>query len=227
MILSSMGWAVAITADVPVDPDGDQARQWIIEELSKPEYQAARPTWWDLLSKAVWDWLNSLSFGGGDSLQWPLLGLILFVAAAVIVGAFIIFGVPRLNRRSTRVGSLFGEDEYRDADALRRAASAAAAQADWTLAIRELFRALARALAERVLVSTDPGTTARGFALRAGRVFPDYADELTAGARAFDAVRYLGKTGTESDYARLAALELALRTASPADEQFSREAAAR
>lgn len=203
------------TADVPVDPDRDQGQQWILEELSKPEYAAAKPTWWDLLSKAVWDWFNSLSLDGGSASQVPLLAALLLIVAGVIVAAYFIFGRPRLNRRSAAIGSLFGEDEERTSEALRRAANAAAARADWTLAIEELFRALARAMAERVLVTTDPGTTASGFAVRAGVIFPDHSHQLMSSAAIFDNVRYLGRDGTEADYNTLAQLERELRSASP------------
>lgn len=216
MIPVLAGWLAVIRLDVPVDPDGDQARQWIIDELSRPEYQAAKPTWWDLLSKAFWDWIQSLNVTGGGAIQGPLLALLVFVVVGAIVAAFIIFGRPRRNRRSAVLGSLFGQDEDRDAATLRSAASAAAADGDWTLAIEELYRALARILAERVLVTTNPGTTAHGFAAMAGAVFPANAAELARGAVAFDAVRYLGRTGTEADYDALLALERELRTAHPA-----------
>ncbi|MBB5632627.1 hypothetical protein BKA04_000850 [Cryobacterium mesophilum] len=216
MILPFLPLLPGLALDVPVDPDGDQARQWIIDELSKPEYQAAKPTWWDLLFTSFWDWFTSLDLTGGGALQTPLLTALIVVVAAAIITAFIIFGRPRRNRRSAIIGSLFGQDENRDAAALRRAASAAAAERNWTLAIEELFRALARMLAERVLVTTDPGTTAHGFAARASAVFPDSATQLDEGADAFDAVRYLGRDGTEPAYEALVALERTLRTAHPA-----------
>lgn len=216
-----------LASDVPVDPDGDQAQQWIIQELSKPEYQAARPTWWDQLSKSFWDWLNSLTVGGDDGFQFPFIGVLLLVVVGVIVAAFFIFGKPRLNRRSSVVGSLFGDGEDRTADTLRRSASAAAAREDWSLAIEELFRALARSLAERALVSTDPGTTARGFARLAGAVFPDHAERLSAGAAVFDGVRYLGQAGTESEYRTLVALEGELRSATPTSARSLSSAGAR
>lgn len=210
-------WGLIVAAaDIPVDPDRDQGQQWILEELSKPEYVAARPTWWDLLSKAVWDWFNSLRIDGAPTTQIPLMVLLLFVIAGVIVGAYFIFGRPKINRRSSVIGSLFGENEERTSRDLRRAANTAAANADWTLAIEELFRSLARSLAERVLVATDPGTTASGFASRAGVVFPEYSQRLASSATVFDNVRYLGKAGTEVDYATLATLEAELRSARPA-----------
>jgi hypothetical protein len=64
-------------------------------------------------------------------------------------------------------------------------------------------------------VSVDPGTTARGFARRAGSAHPDHADRLEAAARDFDAVRYIGLAGTEDALDRLAALDRDLRTAVP------------
>lgn len=204
-----------VAADIPVDPDRDEAQKWIIEELSKPEYQAAKPTWWDQLSKSVWDWLNSFTVSGDDGFQFPFIAILLVIVVAVVVAAFFIFGMPRINRRSTVIGSLFGDEEDRNAEDLRRSAVAAAAREDWTLAIEELFRALARVLAERVLVSTDPGTTAHGFANRAGSVFPEHASRLSSGATIFDNVRYLGQSGTELDYTTLSELERELRAASP------------
>lgn len=201
--------------DVPVDPTGDEARRWILEELSDPRYQAAQPTWWDLLSQAFWDWLTSLDLSGAGFLQGPLLAIVVLVIVAAIVAAFLIFGVPRLRRRSSVGGALFGADEDRTSDQLRAAARSAAASGDWALAIEELFRCLARVMSERVLVSTDPGTTATGFARRAGVVFPAFADRLAAGAGVFDRVRYLGGQGTEAEYRELVALEDEARTARP------------
>lgn len=201
--------------DAPVDPTGDEARKWIIEELSGPQYQAAKPTWWDLLSQAFWDWLDSLDLSGTGFLQGPLLAIVVLVIAAAVVAAFLIFGVPRLRRRSAVAGALFGDDEDRTSDQLRAAARSAAASGDWTLAIEELFRCLARVMSERVLVSTDPGTTATGFASRAGVVFPDFANRLVAEAAVFERVRYLGGSGTEVEYRDLIELERELQTARP------------
>jgi len=203
--------------DVPVDPDSGQAQDWIVGELSKPEYQAAKPTWFDQLAQAILDWLGSLSLPSGDgSVPW-WLGLILVVVLAIAVIAFLVYGLPRLDRRRrAATGALFGEDEERSADELRRDAERAAAAGDWTTAIVELYRALARSLAERTVVTTSPGTTALGFARRAGVVFPDAAERLLASAAAFDDVRYLGGAGDEPRWLALAALERELRAARPA-----------
>ncbi|WP_349904337.1 DUF4129 domain-containing protein [Parafrigoribacterium humi] len=212
MIAAIVG-LLPLSTDVPVDPDAGEARRWIIEELSKPAYQAAQPSWFDRLSSAVWNWLTSLRFGDGGA-GWPVI-LIVVVIAVAVVAAFLIFGAPRFNRRSTAHGALFGAEDERDAAAMRASASAAAAAGDWTLAIEELFRALARGLAERTIVTTSPGTTARDFAMRAGGAFPALATDLAASARAFDDVRYLGRPGSERAYRDIVALEQTLRSAHP------------
>ena len=38
---------------VPVDPEPPEARQWLVDELSKPQYQAAKPTLFDQIAKAI------------------------------------------------------------------------------------------------------------------------------------------------------------------------------
>jgi hypothetical protein len=212
----------AIPVDVPVDPDAPQARDWVLDELSKQPYQAAKPTLLDQIAQQIlrWfgdliDWLTSnASQGGGGAGSLGFLAILIPVAILVVL-AFLIYGVPRLNRRSRVTGALFGEDEQRDAAAMRRDAERAAAAGDFTAAITELFRSLARGLAERTLVTTHPGTTAGEFARRAGTVFPDARDALTTAALDFDRVRYLDQVGTREQWDAMVALEARLRTARP------------
>ena len=204
-----------VRLDVPVTPDSAEAQRWIIQELSKPEYRAAQPTWFDRASKAFWDWLQSLKIDGGPGVQGPILIIALIVVVAALVAAFFIFGAPRLNRRSAGGGALFGEDDARDASAMRRSAEEAAARSDWVLAIEEIFRSIARGLAERTLVTVSPGTTARDFAVRAGTVLPAFSERLSAAASAFDDVRYLSRAGTEAAYRSASALESDLRATRP------------
>jgi len=202
--------------DVPVDPDRPEARRLLAEELAKAEYQRAKPTWWDQLLGSFTDWINSLQFGGSDGP--PAFGMLvlLIVVGVLLLIAFLVFGLPRLNRRSTVTGSLFGDDDARTAAQIRAAGEAAAARGDYAIAIAELFRSIARGLAERTVLTTSPGTTAHDFATRAGVAFPARADDLAASAAAFDEVRYLGGAGSREQYDLVERLERQLRAAKPA-----------
>jgi hypothetical protein len=209
--------------DVPVDPDAPEARQWLIDELSKQQYQAAKPNFIDLVAQQILRWLGDLfdwltSNGpAGTRTDVPVLLLAVVIPVVIIlVLAFLIYGLPRLNRRSSVTGSLFGEDDVRDAAAMRRAAERAAAAGDYSTAIAELFRSIARGLAERTVVSTYPGTTAREFARQAAVVFPAEMQPLADAARDFDGVRYLDREGTAEQWSSMVALEQRLRTARPA-----------
>lgn len=200
--------------DVPVDPDADQAREWIIRELSKPPYRAAEPTWFDQLASAFWDWLSSLEFGstGAPGLIWALIAVLVIGS---LVAVYFLFGAPRRNRRASVTGVLFGADDQRDSAALRRSAADAAASDDFELAIEELFRAIARGLTERSVVDTFPGTTASAFAASAAQHFARVRDALSTSARDFDDVRYLGRPGTESSYRRMLELDSTLQASTP------------
>jgi len=208
--------ASAPLAFVPLEPDADQARDWLLGELAKPPYQAARPTLFDTVAQAIRDWFVDLFSSGDGSVPNIVPVLVVLVLVAALVAAFLLFGLPRLNRRGAPLGELFGEDDRRSADALRESASTAAARGDFALAIEDLYRALARGLADRTVVRTTPGTTARDFAGRAGEAFPAHAPALSDGATAFDGVRYLGREGSREQYERLAELERALRAEKPA-----------
>jgi hypothetical protein len=204
-----------LPATVPVQPGGDQARQWLVQELTKAPYQAAKPTPFDIVAQAVFEWFKSL-FTSKTSVAPPvLLVAALVVVVALIVVALVLFGVPRLNRRSGVGAGLFGEDDRRTADELRRSSAAAFAGGDWSTAVLERFRGLARGLDERTVLTVFPGTTASGFARRAAEAFPADQRELQAAAAVFDDVRYAGRAATRAEAEAVAALDERLAAARP------------
>ena len=160
----SHGLSLPVSATAPpLDPTAQQARQQLLNELSKPGYAQANPTLWDDFIKWLENLLNGLQPKGNLGAAGFNLGpafIILIVLAALVV-AFLVFGVPRLNRKSKAVGALFGDDDERDSVTLRRAAERAAASGDYATAIAEAFRSIARGLSERTVMTTFPGTTAR------------------------------------------------------------------
>jgi len=202
----------------PLDPDAPDARRWLQDELSKPDYRNAEPNAFDLAMQSIRDWFLGL-FQDAPGIPGPLITLlvVLAVAAAVIVG-LLVFGLPRLRRRRRAVTPLFDDHDRRDVATLRAAAAAAARAEDWPLAIEERFRAIVRGIVDRDLVQVHPGTTARGVADAAGVPFPGQATALHSAAADFDAVRYLGRPGSRERYDELTRLELALAAATPAHE---------
>lgn len=199
----------------PLDPDAPEARRWLQDELSEPEYSAAEPNAFDLAMQAVRDWVAGL-FEGATGLPGPLLALlaVLVVVVLVVVGV-LVFGLPRLRRRRRATAPLFDDDDRRDLETLRRAAAAGASSADWPLAIEERFRALVRGTVERELIRVHPGTTARGVADAASRPFPSSEAALHTAAADFDAVRYLGRPGSREQYDALTELEQRLAETTP------------
>lgn len=203
-----------LPGDAPLEPLPPEAREWLIAELSRAEYEQARPTLVDLIAQRLAEWLGGLFTASGDAAPFVAVLVGAVLAAAVVVAAVLVGGPPRRGRR-TRPGALFGDDERRSAAALRRDARLAAARGEWSAATADAYRALAAGLIERELVASRPGTTAVAFARRAGEVLPEADAELRRAADAFDGVRYLGRVGTPDGYEAIAALDARLEATRP------------
>ncbi|MFT4219798.1 MAG: DUF4129 domain-containing protein [Microbacterium sp.] len=205
------------TAGIPVVPDPDEARRWAEQELAKPEYAQAQPTWFDLAAREVGEFIDHLlhpSVSGGWSGLPAVIAIV--VVVVLVVAAILIWGRPRAAHRSrAAVAELFGDDE-RSAAQLRRDAAARAAEQDWQEAIVLRFRALARGLSERGVVDPVPGATVHAFAREAARAFPAEGPRVEHAATAFDDVRYLRQPGTPALYALVAGVDDALAAARPA-----------
>ncbi len=209
--------AVLVGSAPPLTPDGEEGREWAERELSDSVYEAAEPTLFDRLARAIADFFASLfdvQLGGGWGSAFAIIAAI--VVAVIIVAALLVWGVPRATRRAaTGVGELFGEAEGRSAAELRRAATSHADAGEWDAAVIVRFRALARGLLERDVVDVPPGATVHAFARAAARAFPARADDLERAATAFDDVRYLRRPGTRELYAVVADADDAVASQRP------------
>lgn len=209
-----------LAAVPPLVPDGDEAREWAERELADPVYRIAEPTFFDRAARAVGDFIASL-FSARAPGEWG--GVLAVVAIVLVVGvavaAFLVWGVPRSTRRGAAPARLlFGQDEGRSADELRREAASHASREEWDAAIVLRFRALARGTAERGVVDTPPGATVHAFAREAARAFPGQDGTLETAAAAFDDVRYLRRPGTRDVYALVSRADDAVAAARPATE---------
>jgi hypothetical protein len=103
----------------------------------------------------------------------------------------------------------------------RAAAQRHADAQEWGLAVVERFRAIARELEERALLSPQPGRTALEVAQEGGKALPELTSDLLAAAHVFDDVSYGHLTvGPAADQA-LRALDERLRTARAAGVSLS------
>ncbi len=190
--------------DVPVDPDRETARRWLLEELSRPEY-ATDPS---LIQRLV-EWFMGLF----DDVSvpavpgWQLALVVVLVAGVVALISWWVAGPVRLARRVARESAVVLDDDARTAAELRAAADAAARRGDWSTAVLERFRAVVRSLEERVVLDERPGRTAREAADAAAVRLPGVAADLHRAARLFDDVCYGTLPAVADDDAFLSALD--------------------
>ncbi|NUP62478.1 MAG: DUF4129 domain-containing protein [Nonomuraea sp.] len=195
--------------------DREEAARRAAQELLKPEYD--KESLFDQLYRRFMQFIGDLmdaATGGGST-----GGIIAAVVIVLILLGVILLVAWRLRRTARRnalaSGGLYGERAMTAAEH-RQAAERLAAEGDWTRAIQERLRAIARDLEERALVDGMPGRTADELAAEAGGALLGFAAELTAAARSFDDVTYGGVAGTQAAYRSMSSLDDRLRQARPA-----------
>ena len=187
-----------------IDIDRDAAHDAAQRELSKAAYPRGS------LTDQLLQWLDDLVFkvmAGGASVPggWlTITVLLVLVALAVVVAVRVARRTMRTNRG--RRGALLGSADV-SSTAHRRAAEHAAAQSDWTSAIKHRLRSIARHLEETSVLTAVPGRTATELADDAGRAIPERSGELRLAARAFNDVTYGELPGTETAYRMIADLD--------------------
>ena len=208
--------AAAAALFAPVEPSREQARSWALDELSKREYQAAKPGLVAQLWQWLFDQLAKLHLGGnGEWSPGAALGVGLVVLAVVVAA---VLGWRRFGgagARARRSEDVFAATAQLTAAEHRRRAEAAERDEQWALAVRERFRAIARELEERTLLHPAAGRTADEVAAEAGYALPTLAGQLSAGARSFDDVVYGDRAATVALAAGLRELDEAVRAARP------------
>ncbi|MEV7647975.1 DUF4129 domain-containing protein [Arthrobacter sp. NPDC089319] len=211
--------ALALAAAL-LNPDPEEARELLVRELAKEEYQNARPSVLESVLQRILDWFADLiSQLNGFS---PNLGtLILVLAALLLIGAAVWVVKPRLNARRRAAAEIFDAAVPLTADEHRRNSRDAAAREDWDTALAERFRGLVRSMEERVVLDPQPGRTADEAAAGIAAAFSAEAGRLRAAANRFDSVRYGKVPASRDDVERLAALDDSLAAASPAAARAS------
>ena len=203
-----------VTSGVPVDPDRDEARRLLEQELRDPDYRVH-----DSLLVRAWRWvtdhLPSLDLSGQLPAwaAWAVLGLVLLVAGAVVL-----FAARDRWRRGTLLPEDAGgvlDDAGTSAAGYRRRAETAAASGDHAGALLDAYRAVAAGAVERALLDRRPGRTAHEVAMGLAPLFPDEARALAVAADRFDAVRYGAGRATADEAATVLGLERRVAAARP------------
>jgi hypothetical protein len=197
---------------VPVEPGREQARAWAVDELSRREYQDARPSLLERVVHWLLDHLSRIHLGGGAPTLVGLTLLTLLLAAVIGYSIHRSGGVHRSARRSA--SAVFPGRNVSAADHRARADRHASA-GEWDQAVVERFRAIARTLEERALLAPQPGRTAVEVARDGGAAVPELAGSLLTAARAFDDVSYGHlKVGQAADQT-MRILDTRLQSATP------------
>lgn len=168
----------------------DEARERILEELAKDEYDDS-PGFVAWLLGAIEDWLARMVDGvdGSSATQTVIAVLLALVLAAVVV---LVLRRTGLLRRSPAlaVDAALDAEPVLSGEELRGAARDAidAGRTDDGTVLA--LRALVRDLEERTLLDVATGMTAHEAATRAALTFPDLRGRLQRGADAFDTAAY-------------------------------------
>ena len=177
---------------IPAAPrlGSDEARERILEELAKDEYDDS-PGFVAWLLGAIEDWLARMVDGvdGSSATQTVIAVLLALLLAAVVV---LVLRRTGLLRRSPAlaVDAALDAEPVLSGEELRGAARDAidAGRTDDGTVLA--LRALVRDLEERTLLDVATGMTAHEAATRAALTFPDLRGRLQRGADAFDTAAY-------------------------------------
>jgi Domain of unknown function (DUF4129) len=161
----------------------------------------------------VLDWIARLLHGSGSLVPGGWFGLVALAALAVLAIA-VALSWARPGRPRRPAAPVLGR-EVRSAAEHRREAERLAAARAYGAAIVEGVRAIAADLDEREILPPKPGRTADELAAEAGRELPALAADLRTVIRLFDDVRYGDLAGSESGYALVSRVGLAVRAARP------------
>lgn len=201
----------------PIDIGRDEARRRAEEELAKAKYQGL-PQWLkDLLAwlDARWDDIRELADPGGTprapgQVDWVYLLIVIVVVTAIVLLVWK-FGLPKWRKR-TRDAEVEADPDQSPED-YRSIADRAAQAQEWTVAVRERFRALVRELEERTIIDPRPARTALEAAGTSARMLPAVERDLHAAALLFNDVMYGERIADHAAYARMVEADAAVRAA--------------
>lgn len=203
-----------LPAAVPVQPEADEARRLLQDELAKGVYRQAEPSLLERAWTAVLTWLGEL-LRQIRSVDAGVGTILLAVGAGVVIAVAVLLIKPRLNAVRRPDPTVFPAQSSLSAQAHRDTAEAAARTGKWDEALTERFRAITRAAEERVILDEQAGRTAVEVAHRLQDLFAAQSEELHWLAERFNEVHYGSRPAGQPDYRRAAELDLELQRTQP------------
>lgn len=205
-----------------MQPERDEARRLLEEELSDPRYQRDATGPLREAADRFFAWLDQmqLNLGPVELPLGPILLPVLLLAAVILC---IVLVRPRL-QRGAEAEELSLSPAGVTSGALRERAEAHAAVGRFDEACRERFRAIIRAAEERQDLAEQAGRTATEAGQALARVHPDEAAAAVRAAELFNYSRYGGRSLQRTDYDTLLAFDQRLEQSSgPRPGQLSGE----
>lgn len=199
-----------------MQPEPDEARRLLQEELSDPRYQRDATGPLREAADRFFAWLEQLSVNLGpvNLPLGPVLLLVLLLAAVILC---IVLVRPRL-QRSADAADLLTSPAGITAAQLRAHAESHAQAGRFDEACRELFRAVIRAAEERRELAEQAGRTATEAGAALARAHPRQAQQAMRAAELFNYSRYGGGALQRTDYDSLLTLDQRLQSP-PATER--------
>jgi len=197
-----------------LDPTPAEARRWLSDELSGPDYHDA---WLDSVIRWVLEQLAKL-LDGADNLANAGLSPVITALVAVAVVALLGWVLPKVRRdpvAARRDGAVL-VDPTITPSAYRSLAVQAFADGRYDDAVLDGFRAIAKDMSDRTLLDDSPGRTAHEVSHELAQPFPDHAGRLAQVANTFDAVRYGHRRATAEQAGRVMQLDAELIRTRPA-----------
>ena len=196
-----------------LDPTPAEARRWLSDELSGPDYH---DPWLDTVIRWVLEQLAKL-LNGANNLANGGLSPVITALVAVVVIALLVWVLPKVRREpvANHSDAAVLEDvtitprHYRDlaAEALR--------DGRYDDAVLDGFRAIAKEMSDRRVLDDAPGRTAHEVSLALASPFPDHAARLARAADLFDSVRYGHRRATAYQAGQIHQLDAELVTTRP------------
>ncbi|WP_309123609.1 DUF4129 domain-containing protein [Arthrobacter sp.] len=211
-----------LPSTVPLQPDDDEARRLLKDELAKGIYQEAEPSLLERAWTAFLNWLGEL-LGQIRSVDAGLGTILLAVGAVVVIAVAILLIKPRLNARRRPEPSVFQASARSSAQTHRAAADAAARNSQWDEALTERFRAITRSAEERVIIDEQAGRTAVEVARQLQDLFNAQSGDLDWLALRFNEVHYGARPATQGDYQRTVELDQVLLRSQPRHRAVSQQ----